>query len=59
MTELLFLIGAALMVWIGFRMVKGNPESFSKDAMGRSFYVLGILTLILMGVIAVCVKLLK
>lgn len=59
MTELLFLISAGLLVWLGFRMIKGNPAAFSKEAMGRSFYVLGILGLILVAVIAVCIKLLR
>ena len=59
MTEFLLLIGAGLMVWLGFRMVKGSPAAFSREAMGKSFYVLGILGLILVVVIAICVKLLR
>ena len=59
MTNFFFLLGAALMVWFGFRLVKGNPTAFSKDAMGKSFYVLGILALLLIAVIAVCIKILR
>ena len=59
MMGFLFLIGAGLMVWFGFRMIKGNPAAFSKEAMGKSFYVLGILGLMLVAVIAICIKLLK
>lgn len=59
MTDFLFLISAGLLVWLGLRMIRGNPAAFSKEAMGRSFYVLGILGLILVAVIAVCIKLLK
>ena len=59
MTEFLFLLGAALRVWFGFRLIKGNPAAFSKDAMGRSFYVLGILALLLIAVIAICIKMLR
>lgn len=58
MMTLIYLIGAAAMVWLGFRMVRSNPQAFSSESMGRSFYTLGILALLLIGVVLVCVKLL-
>ena len=54
----LFLIGGALMVWWGWRMVKGNPAAFSGENIGKSFYTLGILGLLLIAVIIICVKIL-
>jgi threonine/homoserine/homoserine lactone efflux protein len=55
----LYLIGAAVMVWLGFRMVRGNPAAFSRESLGRSFFTLGLLGLLLIGVIFVCVKILR
>lgn len=57
--SLLFLVGAGLMVWLIVRMVRHNPGSFSKAALSKSIFTLGILALILIGVIFVCVMLLK
>lgn len=57
MTIFLFLIGAGLMVWLSFRMIKGNPIAFSRESLGKGFYTLGILALLLIGLIFVCVKL--
>ena len=56
---LLYIAGAALMLWLGVRIVKNNPGSFSKKNMGKSAYTLGLLTLMIMGVIALCVVILK
>lgn len=55
----LYLIGAALMVWWGWRIVKGNPAAFSKENVGKSFYTLGLLGLMLIVVMVVCVKLVR
>ena len=55
----LFLIGAALMVWWGWYMVKRNPAAFSGENIGKSFYTLGILGLLLIVVIVICVKILN
>lgn len=45
------------MAWFSFRMIKSNPGVFPKESLGRSFYTLGILALILIAVIVICVKL--
>ncbi len=57
MTTFLFLIGAGLMVWLSFRMIKGNPAAFSRERLGKGFFTLGILALLLIGLVFVCVKL--
>lgn len=57
MTMFLFLIGGALMAWLSFRMIKGNPAAFSRASLSKGFYTLGILALLLIGVIFICVKL--
>ena len=55
----LYLLGGALMVWLGFRLIKGSPEAFSKQSIAKSFYTLGILALLLIALIAICVKLIS
>lgn len=56
---LLLLVTAVLMIWFMVRTVRHNPEAFSKANVGKSFYTVGILTLLIIGVIAVCVMLLR
>jgi len=56
-TIFFYILGAALMAWFSFRMIKSNPGVFPKESLGRSFYTLGILALILIAVIVICVKL--
>ena len=58
-TQLLFLIGAGVMIFFIIRMVKGNPGAFSKEALGKSFSTMGILALILIAFIALCVFMLR
>lgn len=56
---LLYLLGAGLMVWLIVRMVRNNPGSFSRAALSKSVFTLGILALILIGVIFLAVLILK
>lgn len=56
---LLFLVGAGLMVWLIVRMVRNNPGSFTRAALSKSVFTLGILALILIGVIFLAVLILK
>ena len=39
--SILFLILAAIVVWISFRTVRNNPAMFSKENLGRAFTVIG------------------
>jgi len=50
---------ALLFAWLGFRMVRSNPQLFSKENIGRSSTTLGVLTLILIVVVAFCVVMLR
>jgi hypothetical protein len=54
-----WLIAAVLMIWLIFRMVRGNPQAFSRENLSKSVYTIGILTVILMAVIFLCVLLLR
>lgn len=56
---LLYLVGAGVMVWLIVRMVKNNPGSFTREALSKSVFTLGILALVLFGVIFLCVMMLK
>lgn len=56
---LLYLIGAGFMVWLIVRMVRNNPGSFTREALSKSVFTLGILALMLIGVIFLCIKFLK
>lgn len=58
-TNILAIIGIALLVWMLYRGIKGNPDAFSKDNLNKSFMTMGILALILIGVIAFAVIMLK
>lgn len=58
-TKVLYLAGAALLAWFGFRLIKNNPAAFSKQNLNKSFTTFGLLTLMMMAVIAVCVMLLR
>lgn len=56
---LLYLAGAALMLWAMIRMIRGNPQAFSKENLSRSFLTIGLLTLLILGIIFLCVIFLK
>jgi len=56
---LLYLVGAALMTWMAVRMIRNNPGTFSRENLSKSFTTMGILTLLMIGIIAVCIIILK
>lgn len=56
---ILCLIGAGLMLWFMVRTIRNNPQAFSKENLGKSFYTIGILALIIIAVIFFCVMLLR
>jgi hypothetical protein len=58
-STLFYFLGAGLMVWLIVRMVRRNPASFSKENLSKSVYTLGLLALMLIGVIFLCVMILK
>lgn len=56
---LLFVVMAALVAWLGYRTVKGRPDWFSKENLGKSFQTTAVLALLLIGFIAILVLLLR
>lgn len=59
LTNILLVIGAALILWLTFSTVKKHPQTFSVENMNKSIFTLGILALLLIGVIAILIMLLK
>ena len=57
--QLLALLGAAMIVWVIYRNIKGRPEQFSRDKLSKSFSTLGVLALLLIGFVAILVYLTK
>lgn len=57
--QILAILSAILIIWILFRTVKGDPQAFSKENMGKSFYTMGIVALILIAFVAFLVILLR
>lgn len=53
--QIIALLGAGLIVWYLYRMVKGNPELFSRENITKSFSSMGILALLLIGFIGLLV----
>lgn len=58
-SALIFIVAAALLVWVAITMIKRNPNLFSKENMGKSIYTLGLLTLMIIAIIAFCVMALR
>lgn len=57
--QLLAIIIAGFFGWLMYRTVRNNPAAFSKENLGKSFYTVGLLTLGLIGFIALLVYLLR
>lgn len=57
--QILALLAAAVVLWILFRGIKGNPTAFSKENMNKSLYTTGILAVILIAFVAFLVFLLR
>ena len=50
--QLLGLIGAGLIVWYMARVIKGQPQAFSRENWRKSFFSMGILAIILIVFVA-------
>ena len=57
--QLLFILCAGLLIWLGVFFIRRNPGLFTKENMEKSFFSMGILTLGLIAFIALLVFLLK
>jgi hypothetical protein len=53
--QFLGLIGAALIVWVIYRAIKGQPHQFSRENLTKSFSSMGILALILIAFVAILI----
>lgn len=57
--QILGILGALLIVFILYRGIKSRPESFTKENLGKSFYTMGLLGLLLIAFIALLIFLLR
>ena len=57
--QILGLIGAGMIVFILYRVIKGSPDQFSKENLNKSALAMGVLALVLIGFIALLVLMLK
>lgn len=58
-TVLLYVAGIALFAFIAVRMIRANAGSFTKKNFGKTLYTLGLLTLMIVAVVAFAVMMLK
>ncbi len=57
--QILALIAAVLLILLLVHTVKKQPQLFQKAALSKSFYVMGILGVLLILFIAFCIMLLR
>jgi hypothetical protein len=57
--EILGLLGAAMILFVLYRTIKGRPEQFSKENLNKSFFTMGVLAIGLIGFIALLVLILR
>lgn len=55
--QLLGLLGAGLVIWYLYRVIKGRPDQFSRDKINQSFLTMGILGVVLIGFVGLLVLL--
>ncbi len=58
-TSVFYALGMVLMLWLVVRLIKSNPQAFSRANLSRSTTTLGFLTLMIIGVVALGVFFLK
>jgi threonine/homoserine/homoserine lactone efflux protein len=57
--QLLALLGAGLIVWVAYRTIKGRPELFSREKLGKSSTSLGILAIVLIMFVALLILMVR
>lgn len=57
--KILALIAAILLIAFLFNTIKKQPQLFQKAALSKSFYVMGVLGILLILLIAFCVMILR
>ena len=58
-SSIILLAGVGLLIWLTINTVRQHPKSFSASNLSKSFYTVGILTLIIIILIAFCIMILK
>lgn len=53
--QLLGILGATLLIWFLYRTIKGRPDQFTKEKLSKSFFTMGILSLVLIAFVALLV----
>lgn len=54
-----YILGMALAGWLIYSQVRNNPAAFNKESFSKSAVVLGILALLLIGIVALLVLMLR
>ena len=57
--QVLGLLGAAMIIYMLYRTIKGRPELFSRENLNKSFFTMGILAVGLIGFIALLILMLR
>ncbi len=57
--NILAALAVTLLLFILYRGIKGQPQAFSRENLGKSFTTLGMLALILIALIAFAVLVLR
>ncbi len=57
--QLLAFVGAGIIIWLLYATIKNKPEQFTKANLGKSFFSMGILGLVLICFVAFLVFMLK
>ncbi len=57
--QILGILGAGLIIFILYRMIKGRPEMFTRENLTKSFSTMGVLGLLLIAFIAFLVMMLR
>ena len=57
--KLFALLGGILIAWFLFRTIKGHPERFNREALGKSFNAMGLLGLLLIAFVAFLIFLVR
>jgi hypothetical protein len=56
---ILALLGSGLIIFYLYKVIKGQPEQFSKENLNKSFLTMGILACILIAFVALLVATLR
>lgn len=58
-TKIIVVLGMAGIGWWIYHSIRSNPQAFSKENLGKSFYTMGILAIGLIAIIMLCIWILR